>query len=213
MFAGDDPLTAIAQLVGAYWSRREQKTLLSILRGVFGSALTDNELDDSANILDNGMMVDALGVLGDASEKITGILMHSAVQSHLAKNKLLDPKPTEPGTQDRPEFDRFLGRRVIVDDGAPMSGGVYTTYFFGQGSIGFAAGSPSVPVAVERSEVRSLEILVHRRQFIMHPRGLAWVGNASNDTPSNTELANPANWERVFELKNIPIVALKHRIG
>jgi len=49
--------------------------------------------------------------------------------------------------------------------------------------------------------------------MIMHPRGFKWTGTAAQDTPSNTELASGANWAKVFESKNIPIVALKCKIG
>jgi hypothetical protein len=217
MLAGDDPLGAIGRLVASYWSRKEQQILLAILSGIFGAALTDNELDASGELLSSSLMVDSIGMLGDASEKVSGIVMHSAVQFDLAKKKLLDPKPTEPGSSDAPEFSRFLGRRIIIDDGAPRVGTgnstVYTTYFFGQGAIGYAEGSPKVPVEIEREAKKSQDVLINRRQFIMHPRGVRWIGTAAATTPSNAELATAANWERVFELKNIPIVALKHRIG
>ena len=212
MFAGDDPLTAIAQLVGAYWARKEQKTLISILKGIFANALVGNMLDKSTVAMGLTMMVDALGVLGDASEKISAIVMHSATRNDLFKKKLLIPSSGEPGSSDKPEFDTFLGRRVIVDDGTPRDGDVYTTYLFGYGAIGYADGRPRVPVEVERQATKSQEVLVHRRQFIMHPRGLKWTGNAVNTTPSNTELETAANWELVFENKNVPIIALKHMI-
>lgn len=38
--SGDDPMKAIADLVAAYWARRQQVTLLSILKGVFGATST-----------------------------------------------------------------------------------------------------------------------------------------------------------------------------
>jgi len=217
MFAGDDPLTVIGRLVGTYWSRKEQKTLLSILKGIFANALTGNELDASGETISDTMTVDALNMLGDRSDRLTAIIMHSATRTDLFKKKLINTKPTEAGSSDKPEFETFLGRRVIVDDGAPYEdiGGnrVYTSFLFGQGAIGHVEGSPKVPVAIAREERESQEILVNRRQFIFHPRGLAWIGNAANTTPSNAELENGANWKREFELKNIPIVALKHQIG
>ncbi|MCL2879048.1 MAG: major capsid protein [Treponema sp.] len=214
LFAGDDPMAAIGNLVAEYWARKEQRTLLSILDGVFKSAgMAANVLDASAKYLDNGLMVDALAKLGDASTKLTGILAHSAVQFDLAKKKLLDPKPTESGTNTAPEFSSYLGRQVVIDDGAPKNGDVYTTYFFGAGALAFAEGIPQYPVEIERKGTKSLDILINRRQFIMHPRGFKWVGTAADDTPSNTELAVGTNWAKVFENKNIPIVALKHKIG
>lgn len=214
MFAGDDPMKAIGDLVAEYWARREQETLLSILDGVFASSgMTDNVLDASTDLLSHTLMVDAIAVMGDASRKLTGIIAHSAVQFDLARKRLLDQKPTEPGTTTAPEFGTFLGRQLIVDDGSPRTGDVYTTYFFGAGAIGYAEGTPKYPVEISREATKSMDVLVNRRQFIMHPRGVKWIGNAANDTPSNTELSAGTNWQRVFKNKNIPIVALKHKIG
>lgn len=224
--ANPDPLGAIGRLVGAYWSRREQKTLLAILKGIFGDgvttgALKDNFLVATSEKISNNLMVDALSILGDASDRLTGFVMHSLVRADLFKKKLLDQKPTEPGTSSPPEFSTYLGRRVIVDDGAPIetvtvgsdSVKVYTTYLFGANTIGYAEGVPTHPVEIERRGTRSEDVLINRRRFIMHPRGLAWKGTAAGTTPSNTELAVATNWDRVFELKNIPIVALQHQIG
>lgn len=213
VFSGSDPMLSIVRKFAAFWSRDDQRTLISILKGIFDGALADNLLDKSAQPISNSLVVQALNVLGDASQKITGIIMHSSVQSDLAIKKLLDPKPTEPGTNTAPEFDRYLGRRVIVDDGAPVEDDVYTTYFFGTGAVATASGTPDNAIEIAREAKKSQDVLIHRRQFIIHPRGLAWVGKSEKDTPSNEELAEPDNWERVFELKNIPIIALKHKIG
>jgi hypothetical protein len=211
--SGSDPMASIGKKFAAYWARRDQQILLSILKGIFGGALEDNLMDKSTQVINSSLVVQALNLLGDASQKITEMIMHSSVQSDLAIKKLLDPKPTEPGTNAKPEFDTFLGRRVIVDDGAPVDGDVFTTYLFGSGAIAYAAGTPDNSIEISREARRSQDVLIHRRQFIIHPRGVSWTGNSVKTTPSNKELATPGNWERVFELKNIPIIALKHKIG
>jgi hypothetical protein len=193
---------------------KAQKTLIAILEGIFSSpSMADSIMDASTETLSNDLLIDAIALLGDASPNLSGILTHSAVQFDLAKKRLLDPKTGEPGTKDAPEFDTYLKRRVIVDDGAPRTAGVYTTYFFGTGSIAFAEGTPKNPVEIERQGTKSVDVLINRREFIMHPRGVKWVGTAADTTPSNTELATGANWARVFENKSIHIVALKHMIG
>ncbi|MDR0473759.1 MAG: major capsid protein [Treponema sp.] len=221
LFTGSDPIQSIIRKFARYWVRRDQVTLLSIMKGIFGSALQDNLLDESGTPISDTMMVDAFGVLGDASKKFGAVVMHSAVRDDLFKKQLISVKPTEPGTNAKQEFERFLGRRVIVDDGTPFEVAgtapneykIYTTYLFGTGSIGYAEGTPENAVEFVREGFKSQTSIINRRQLIMHPRGLAWVGKAVKDTPSNDELATAANWERVFELKNIPLGALKHRIG
>ena len=221
LFSGSDPMAAIVLKFANYWNRREQLILLSILKGVFGTALAENMKDKSSESISRNMLVDAINVMGDASTDLTGMLMHSAVQADLAKKSVLDARVNVGDTNAPPEFETFLKRRIIVDDGAPVENVgtstdpemVYTTYLFGQGALAYAAGTPDNSIEIVREGLKSQTSLVHRRQFIMHPRGVSWVGNPVKNTPSNAELATAANWVKVFERKNIPIVALRHQIG
>jgi hypothetical protein len=219
LFSGDDPMAAIADMVATYWARKEQKTLLSILAGVFDAvSMTGNLLDISGEsgdgaIISGASLIDAISLLGDAAYSLTGIVTHSAVMYDLAKKNLLDPKISAPGMNVAPEFQSYLGRQIVIDDSAPKSGGIYTTYLFGQGAIGFAEGSVPVPTEVERNALAGTDFLVNRRSLILHPRGVKWTGTPAGPTPSNAELAIGTNWVRVYDNKNIRIVAFKHKIG
>jgi hypothetical protein len=218
-FSGDDVMGAIASLVADFWARQEQATLLSILAGVFGSSgMAGNVLDISSDTgaaasISGESLIDAISLLGDSGRNLTGIMCHSAVMYDLAKKKLLDPKMNIGNVETAPEFQTYLGRQVIDDDGCPNSGGVYTTYIFGSGAIGSAVGTPPVPTETERKALAGNDILVNRRTYILHPRGVKWQGSPAGSTPSNAELATGANWARVYENKNIRIVAFKHKIG
>jgi hypothetical protein len=108
----------------------------------------------------------------------------------------------------------FLGKPVIVDDSLPVSEGVYTTYIFGAGAFGWGEGGAPVPVETARDALAGDDILIHRRHFILHPRGVAFQNDPSivGPTPSNDDLANYRNWERVYESKNVRIVQFKHKL-
>ena len=59
--AGDDPMRAIGDRVADYWARREQKTLLAILKGVFASSGMQDHILDRANVatgIDAKMVLD-----------------------------------------------------------------------------------------------------------------------------------------------------------
>jgi hypothetical protein len=218
--AQPDPMRVIGDLVAGYWARKEQATLLSILKGVFAAAsMSDHLLDISAEtgneaIISADTLIDALSLLGDAGGALTGIITHSAVMYDLAKKNILDTKITARNSLDAPELNTYLGRRLICDDSAPAASGVYTTYLFGQGAIGYAEGSLPVPTETERKTLAGNEYLVNRREFILHPRGVKWSATSiTGVTPTNTELGTGANWARVYEGKNVRIVALKHKIG
>jgi hypothetical protein len=218
-FSGDDPMGAIAEMVAAYWARQEQKILLADLAGVFAAtSMSGNLLDISAEtgngaIISGSSLIDAISLLGDSGNRLTGMLCHSAVMYDLAKKNLLDPKISAPGVQEAPEFQTYLGRRIIIDDGAPVTNGVYTTYFFGAGAVAYAEGNVPVPTETERKALEGNDILVNRRHFIMHPRGVKWQGSPAGATPDNIELSTGTNWLRVYENKNVRIVAFKHKIG
>jgi hypothetical protein len=226
VFSGSDVMGAIVSLVADFWARQEQITLISILKGVFASAgMSSNMLDISAAAgalasITRNSLIDAISLLGDSGRDLTGIVCHSAVMYDLAKKEILDSRVNVGDTNTASEFQNFLGRSVIDDDGCPVetvgSDKVYTTYIFGTGAIGSAIGAPPVPTETERQALSGNDILVNRRHFILHPRGVKWTNvdlTAGESTPGNAALAKGANWQRVYEPKNVRIVAFKHKIG
>ncbi len=217
--SGDDPMGAIGDLVAAYWARRFQVVLLKTLEGIFGNEATGmdtNKLDisgetDDAAIISAKTAVDAIYKLGDSSEKLTGFAMHSATVAKLTKDDLIE---TIPGSEGKPTIKRFLGKPVIEDDGLPIDNGVYTTYIFGQGAFGWGEGAAPVPTETDRDSLAGDDILINRRHFILHPRGVKFKNlYVAGSTPSNAELADYRNWERVYEPKNVRIVQFKHKLA
>ena len=218
--SGDDPMAAIGDLVAAYWARRFQVILIKTLDGVFGNNATlmnTNQHDISGvptakddDVISAKTAVDAIYKLGDSADKLTGFAMHSATVAKLAKDDLIEYiKPSEGAA----EVPYFLGKRVVVDDGLPVYSSVYTTYIFGAGAFGWGEGGAPVPTETARDALSGDDILVNRRHFILHPRGVAFQNKqVSGPTPSNTELANYLNWKRVYESKNVRIVQFKHKL-
>lgn len=219
--AGADPMAAIGDLVAGFWARDMQKELINILNGVFAATtMTGHVLDVSAEEgaaanISASVFIDGLQMLGDAQGSLTAVAMHSAVKSYLKKQNLI----TTQRDSNSVEFETYQDRRVIVDDGCPYSGGVYTTYLFGNGAIAFGNGSPVgfVPTEIDRDKKKGsgVDYLINRRTFILHPRGVQWTNSsrAAVESPTRAELANKANWKRVYEDKAIRLVAIKHKIG
>ena len=222
--SGDDPMAAIGDLVADYWARRFQVILIKTLEGIFSPGTTEhtpgmdtNKHDIStktgdAAVIDAKTAVDAIYKLGDNADKLTGFAMHSATVAKLTKDDLIE---TIPPSEGKPAVRTFLGKPVVVDDGLPVEDGVYTTYIFGAGAFGWGEGGAPVPVETARDALAGDDILIHRRHFILHPRGVAFQNDPSivGPTPSNDDLANPQNWKRVYEPKNVRIVQFKHRLA
>lgn len=225
--SGSDPMSAIGDLVAGYWARRLQATLISILTGVFASLGDEatpvnvhdiSEDSGSAGIIDADAILDAGQMLGDAKGALTAISMHSAVENYLAKLDLIDY--VEPSEGDS-RIPFYQGKRVIVDDSHPaetvsgVSGTVYDTYLFGPGAIGWAEGTSSKLTMTEtyREVLAGEDILVNRRHYIMHPRGVKYAGAATGGGPTNATFELAASWTRVYEAKNVRMVLLRHRIA
>lgn len=214
--SGDDPMRAIGDLVAEYWARQRQKTLLSILKGVFASSTMSGNVHDISALdgdlakINGTSFIDAKTKLGDASDKLTAVAMHSSVFASLEKQNLISYIPNSQGVV---EFPTYMNKRVIVDDGCPLEVDVYTTYLFGQGAIGEGNGQAPVPTETDRDSLAGEDILINRQHFLLHPRGVKFTNSSvAKSSPSNAELAKEANWNRVYENKKIRIVAFKHKI-
>jgi len=217
--SGDDPMGAIGDLVAAYWARRMQVILLNVLAGIFSAANMAGNLLDISQVaapaepaITGQTAVDALQLLGDAKDRLTGFMMHSMTEASLIKQGLITQElETVNGQSVR--VKRFLGKRVIVDDGCPVNVNVYTTYLFGEGAIAYGNGAAPVPTETDRDSLKGDDILINRKHFILHPRGVAFQDAAVvGSSPTNLELANAANWSRVYENKNIRIAAFIHKL-
>lgn len=217
--SGADPMKEIANKVADYWVRQEQKVLLKTLAGIFASAtMAANKLDISAAVdpavayISDQTFVDALQKMGDAKTKLTGVMMHSATEASLTKQGLIKQELVAVNGQNV-SVNFFLGKRVIVDDSCPVNAGVYTTYVFGEGAFGKGEGAAPVPVETDRDSLAGEDILINRRHFLLHPRGVKFTSTSvAGESPTNAELATAANWSRVYDPKNIRVVEFKHKL-
>lgn len=227
--AGPDPLSAIADRVGAYWTRRLQAAFVATMKGVFADnaaapsgsehVLNDLTFDVSGSGFVAGVsefsaanFIDALQTMGDASSVLAMALVHSTVYARMQKNDLIDFVPDSEGNLTIPTF---MGKRVVVDDGMPSpTTGVYESWIFGPGAIAMGMGSPKVPTETFRAPAAGngggQDTLYNRVEWSIHPVGHAYVGSTTaGGGPSNTTLLNAATWARVYpERKQIAIARL-----
>ena len=214
--SGDDPMKAIGDLVAEYWARMKQKVLLAELKGVFSAASMSGNVHDISAELDaaakisGSSFITAKNKLGDNSDKLTAVMMHSATFTALEQQNLIAYIPNSQGIV---EFPTYMGKRIIVDDGCPVETDVYTTYLFGEGAIGEGNGAAPVPTETDRDSLAGEDILINRQHFLLHPRGVKFTSSSVvGSSPTNTELATAANWNRVYENKNIKIICFKHKL-
>jgi hypothetical protein len=223
--SGDDPGEAIADAWADWWNERMQEDILiPSLKGIFATALDGTHVHDISTedfdgaqdkedyLIDEDAIIDTFGLLGDKWNFARGIAVHSVVFRRLQKLKLIDFVPLD---EQNIEIPRFFGREVIVDDTMPVedgstSGKKYTTYIFGEGSVGYGEEEldPEEAFETDRDILASDTVLVTRRHFVMHPRGVAFTGEIAGKTPTVAELENGANWAKRYEDKNILLTKL-----
>lgn len=225
--AGADPMAAIGNRVAAYWARWYQKILVAIIKALFVDAATDGPLrathvrkiaaesiagQGAATKFNAADTITTQALLGDAMFDIVGMLVHSSTYVQMINQDLIEFVPT---SAQNIKLPTYLGKMVMMDDGVPSRAGttdgvVYTTIFFGRGVFGYGEGAPKNPVETDRDTLQGDDVLVHRREYVMHPQGLSWVGSFAGKFPSLAELSDPTAWEKVLEDKQIPILALEH---
>ncbi len=212
MVAGNDPMASIAGGVALWWVRDEQTRLIKILTGLFavGGALAATHLYDvsgGGRKLDGEAVLEGAQLLGDHKDMLVAIAMHSAKHSGLQAKNLVEY--VRDPTTNEVLYSTYLGKRVIIDDGCPYAGGVYTSYLFGAGAIARADVPVKVPAETQRYALAGNDVLVSRQGLVLHPAGCTYVSGTGGRNPSNTVLATASSWTKVWAAKQIRIVCLK----
>ena len=217
---GADPMGAIMDYVSDWWVEREQAIFLNVLKGLFttNGVLVAAHLNDISGetgadaVISVDAALDTKQKMGDAFDKLGVVVMHSATYTKLQKLQQID---TQYDSDLKIKIDYYLGYEVIVDDDMPVTGSVYDTIFVGRGAFTRETGAPSGLIGTEtdRDSLSAIDVLVNRKAFVLHPNGISFIGTPAAAYASNAELATAANWQVVKDLKNIPIVCLRHKIA
>lgn len=225
---GEDPMQEIADKVAGWWARALQAKLIASLQGVIadnvandsGDMIYDIGTDDMAAVtaaekVSADALLQAMQTMGDAAGGLQAMTMHSVVATELKSQNLISFIPNSRGEV---SFATYLDKLVIVDDGSPAVAGTnrteYSTYLFGRGAFGFGEAPAKVPVEVDRApdqgNGQGVETLYSRRVLALHPRGISFdPSGIAGLSPSNTELAAAAQWNRVFDRKLIRLAELR----
>ena len=225
VLGGADPMAAIGNLVSDWWLEKEQAIYLSILKGLLdpSTGCLKSHVNDissgsgDAAKISVGAALDTKQTLGDHAQSLGLVFMHSAVYTALQKNQDI---ATEYDATLQIQIQTYLGYRVVVDDGMPVSEDdtKFTTYFLGSGALIRQDGTPAgfIGTETDRDKLGASDYLINRRCMVIHPRGCSWNTGAEYPEgiyyPTNAMLSTPANWTLVANAKKVPIAALVHKI-
>lgn len=220
--AGDDPMKALATMLAKYWSRKQQTTIFSLLKGIFA----DNVANDSGDlvldiseetgddaILARNTLLYAAQLLGDAKENLSALAMNSQAETVLNDigGTLFKPAGETPA-----QLSRYNGRDIVVDDNVYYDAdtGVADIYLFGKGAIALNPVPTKTPFEIDRDVPGSADILASRMSYIAHVRGFAWQSpTIAGASPSNTEIEAAAAWDRVYSRKQVRVCKLRCKLA
>lgn len=233
-----DPLEFVASRLTSYWQRQAQRRTIATVVGVYNDNMAANGGDmvvDAGGTMNAAAIIRARATMGDYSPQIVTpsgtkalsvIAMHSAVHTELSILNLIDFTPLADQT---PEFGRFQGMLVVLDDGLPVIGtgaeAKYLSIIFGPGAIGYAEEQDEDDMEYDRAPERGngggTETLWTRRNFVVHPLGYSFNGTTITGTPTTTrpvsaswsDLALATNWERKFDRKQVPLAFITSTVA
>lgn len=219
-----DPLEFVASRLTNYWQRVAQRRAIATTIGIYNDNVANDGGDmviDAGGTINAAAIIRAKATMGDYSGQLGGlsvIAMHSAVQTELQILNLIDFTPL---ADQIPEFGRFQGMRVVVDDSMPVIGtgetAKYLSVIFGPGALGYAEEQGEDDVEYDREPARGngggTETLWTRRNFVIHPLGYSFLSTTITGTPTTTrpvsanwaDLALATNWDRKFDRKQVPL--------
>lgn len=224
----EDPVQAITNRVGSYWATTNERRLIQSTMGILNDNVANDASDMVVNIatdaagtpaagelVSNDAILDAQQTAGDHQAGFSAIAMHSVVYNRLRKQQLIDfIRDADNNTL----FQMYGNLRVIVDDSLSAVAGTnrvtYTTVIFGSGAIVAGMGRTAVPSELDRDPEKGngggQSTLYSRRADIIHPLGFEFTSaSVAGQSATLAELSTAANWNRVWERKNVPLCFLQ----
>lgn len=218
---GVDFMDNVAAQISDYWGDIDQKTLLSILNGIFAMTGEENlkfvnghtydisgKADEAAKVGVTTLNTAIQQAGGDNKNKFSVVVMHSTVATNLENLNLLGYlKQTDAnGVQRDLALGTWNGRLVLIDDEMPVDevtedGTInYTTYILGDGAFDYENIGAAVPFEMSRDPKTNggMTTLYSRQRKVLAPYGISYIKkNQASLSPTDSELEDGANWELV----------------
>lgn len=212
VLAGADPLGALAGQVSNFWAREYNRTAVAVLTG----AIETDQVNDisggtgAAAVFSPEAYLDTKQKWGDNNQGQKIALMNSATYTLIKKLDLIDYIPNSQGRA----TETYMGDLIVVDDHIAVTTGVTSTYILDPGAIGFADGSDAAKYFETDRDIKAgSDFFTTRARFTMHVAGSSFTGSPAGAGATLTELATGSNWTRLVDLKDAPVVALKHKLA
>jgi len=216
-----DLLAACAGVFGALGSSNSGAAFVDLTFDAGGSGETP---------LSPRHLAKARSLLGDRGELLSTVAMHSTVFYDLVERRAIDyvtadeARITAAGSNAANPaafagsvaeaytqslgVPFYMGMRVVVTDDIQQTGSSpnkkFAVYFFTPGAIG-TGEQQALRTETDRDILAKSDAMSIDWHNVYHPMGARWKTTAPVN-PLASDLSTAANWEKVFETKNIGIV-------
>lgn len=172
---GAPVIKQIAERFGAYWVRKNESWLISVLNSAFANAdiaETKGYKIGAETLFSPADMIAATVRMGDVADPtLQKIVVNSATLGELRKQNLIAAEqPSEAGMVIR----MYNGLNVIVDDEIPVDAtGKTSAFMFAPSSVYFATATPANGIVVNRDELKNggSETIINKRVMAMQLAG------------------------------------------
>lgn len=217
--AGVDLTPELASFLATYWAGELHKSALSLLDGVFTTALASTHvLDESDQYINTTGLTNAKQKLGDAGSELSTFVANSAVLTRALQAGILYQEGTIGGVMESGNMNRIVGMTPFASDLLTGTGGVYPSYLGKPGSLVFKfrqrkpsrlnnanvyyinAGGIVIEVELVRNSLTNggQDIIASRASYLVHCPGVQFDGTVTSN-PTNAELATGTTWTKVAD--------------
>ncbi len=233
--AAKDPMKAITDQVGDYWAGEYSRILISSMTGMLADNIANDAKDMvydvtitgtqplagaalTANRFNADNFIMAEQTMGDKLGGLVAIAVHSSTFATMRRQGLITAVTPQDGTK---PFNMYGDKRIIIDDQMPViangagNAPIMISALIGAGAFAFGDGKPVVPEEVSRDPLAAngggVETFTSRKTVILHPRGVKFTQTSqAGITPTLTELQAAANWDRVYNRKQLRFAFIRH---
>ena len=212
---GVDFMSQVGVQLQDYWDDKNEDTLVAILKGIFAMTGTGNEdfvtnhTFEVAKVTETSCNDAIQKASGDKKQKYSFVVMNSAIATKLENQNLLNYlKYTDAnGIQTNLNLAQWGAKTVLVDDAYTYDSSTrkYTTYVLGDGAFDYVDLGVKVPYEMDRDPRKNggQDTLYTRERLCIAPYGISYTKSSqASNSPTDTELADGANWALVTDGAN-----------
>lgn len=222
--SGENAMQQIQSRTSPYWVNRLSRRVQGMQTGMFlenaagdDDMIEDVSIEDGDNATDAnkwsfGAFVAGYSTMGEHADTLSVIAVHPVIKAKMREQQQIEfIQDAATGIM----IPTYNGLRVVEDKRQPVIAGAtsgfrYVSTIYAAGAFGMGQALAETPVETDRTALAGngagVEVLVERKQMILHPAGYDWTeASVADESPTVAECALATNWDRKYLRENVAI--------